>query len=69
VNPHQVKSWESVESWLKTKGFTATHETVDGGRFWRSKSKRHIIVTDSVDGFYPDFLWQDLVKRVNEIVP
>jgi hypothetical protein len=69
VNPHQVKSWEAVEGWLKSKGFTQTSEKVEGGRIWRSKSKRHIIVTNHVDGFYPEFLWADLVKRVEKIVP
>jgi hypothetical protein len=69
VNPRQVKTWESVEEWLKSKGFTQTTEKVDGGKIWRSKSKRHIIVTNHTDGFYPDFLWKDLVKRVDAIVP
>lgn len=69
MNPHRVKTWEEVEAWLRSKGFVPTHETVDGGRFWRSKSKRHIIVPDHVDGHYPDFFWTDLARRVEAIVP
>lgn len=69
MNPSQVRTWETVEGWLKSKGFTKTHEKVDGGWFWRSKSKRHIIVPDHVDGYYPDFFWKSLKKRVDAIVP
>lgn len=69
MNPVQVKTWGSVEAYLTSKGFTITADKVDGGRIWRSKSKRHIIVTNPIDGFYPDFLWDDLVKRVQQIVP
>jgi len=69
VNPTKVKTWDFVEGWLKSKGFTRTTETVLGGRYWRSKSGRHIIVPDHVDGFFPDFFWDALVKRVEKIVP
>lgn len=69
MNPNQVKTWEEVEAWLTKKGFVPTHETVDGGRIWRSKSKRHMIVHDHVDGFYPEFFWDSLVRRAEQIVP
>lgn len=69
MNPHQVKTWQEVEAYLLKKGFIPTPEIVLGGRIWRSKSKRHITVPDSVDGHYPDFFWVDLVKRVEQIVP
>lgn len=69
MNPAQVKTWEFVERYLASKGFVQTSETVDGGRIWRSRSRKHMIVTDHVDGFYPEFLWNDLVRRVAEIVP
>ena len=69
MNPHQIKTWESVESWLRSKGFVPTSNTIDGGRYWRSKSGRHMIVPDHVDGFYPDFFLADLIKRVEQIVP
>lgn len=68
MNPHKVKTWEEVQDWLKAKGFTRTENTVDGGRYWRSKNGRHIIVTDPTDGFYPDFIWADLVKRIDKIM-
>lgn len=69
MNPHQVKTWAEVEEWLREKGFVPTHERVDGGQIWRSKSKRHMVVPDHVDGFYPDYFWNDLVRRAEKIVP
>lgn len=70
MNPGQVKTWKDVETWLIGKGFTKTHERAEGGGyFWRSKSKRHIVVPDDIDGFYPDFFWRDLYRRVMDIVP
>jgi hypothetical protein len=69
VNPVQVKTWGDVEAWLVSKGFTKTQERGEGGYFWRSKSKRHIVVPDDVDGYYPDYFWHDLHRRVMDIVP
>lgn len=69
MNPYQVKTWGQVEAWLEKKGFVPTSETTDGGRFWRSKSKRHLVVPDHVDGYYPDYLWVDLYERAMQIVP
>lgn len=69
MNPHHVKTWEQVQAWLMSKGFSPTHNVVEGGRIWVSKSKRHMIVPDHMDGFYPDFFWDDLVRRAEKIVP
>jgi len=70
VNPNQVKTWAEVEGWLYERGFTPTSETTDdGGRIWRSKSKRHLVVPDHIDGYYPDYLWKPLVERAMQIVP
>lgn len=70
MNPNQAKTWESVEQWLKSKGFVPTSEyTDDGGRFWRSKSRKHIIVPQHIDGFFPEYFFTDLERRVNDIVP
>jgi hypothetical protein len=70
VNPHQVKTWEEVESWLRSKGFVPTPNLAPaGGRYWVSKSKRHIVVPNDIDGFYPDVLWQDLYRRAQQIIP
>ena len=69
MNPHQVKEWANVEKWLESKGFVKTPDRINGGQVWRSKSRRHIIVPDAVDGFYPEYFWNDLVERVDAIVP
>lgn len=69
MNPAQVRTWESVEAFLRSKGFVPTQQLYDGGRIWCSKSKRHMNVQDHVDGFYPEVFWNDLVKRVAQIVP
>jgi hypothetical protein len=69
VNPGQVRTWESVEAYLQSKGFVPTQQLVDGGRIWRSKSNRHMAVPEHVDGFFPEVFWIDLIKRVAQIVP
>lgn len=69
MNPFPVKTWEEVEEHLKRKGFTPTSDVVPNGRYWRSKSRRHMVVPDHIDGMYPDYLWNDLVERVEAIVP
>ncbi len=69
MNPSQVQTWESVEAWLARKGFVKTNVRGEGGYLWRSKSKKHIVVPDDIDGFYSDYFWRDLQRRANQIVP
>lgn len=69
MSPGRVRSWDEVEAWLRSKHFVPTNDLYPGGRFWRSKSKRHLMVPDAIDGFYPEFFWADLVQRANDIIP
>lgn len=70
MNPQQVRAWEEVESWLRSKGFVPTYiAAVGGGQIWQSKSKKNIVVPDPIDGFYPEVFWNDLVRRANLIIP
>lgn len=71
MNPHQVRTWEAVEQWLRSKGFVPTQHVVEGGgaTLWRSKSGRHLSVPDHIDGMYPEYFFNDLWRRARQIVP
>ncbi len=57
----KVKTAEQLEAELRSGGYEPTEHHLKTGRVWRSKiTGKHIIVPDSYDGFYPDFILQDI---------
>lgn len=61
-----VREAEVVES-LKKAGFTKTTKTTATGTYWRSKAGRHLLVPESVQGFYPDWLLNDINERLHKL--
>lgn len=66
----RVVSEDDVHKRLAASGFEATGNRVATGEYWRSKSTgKHLLVPDSVQGFYPDWLLKDLEARIGKISP
>lgn len=61
-----VREAEVIER-LKKLGFTKTSKANEVGTFWRSKTGRHLLVTHSVQGFYPDWLLNDIDERLHKL--
>jgi hypothetical protein len=52
---------EKLEAELRAGGYESTEHRTGTGRVWRSTSNdKHIIVPDSYDGYYPDFILEDI---------
>ena len=65
-----VVSEENLQAILRARGFEPTEERTATGRFWRSaETKKHVLVPDSVQGFYPDWLLSDLEEITGKIDP
>ncbi len=57
----RIKTADELEAELRAGGFEPTEHRTGTGRVWRSTSNdRHIIVPDSYDGYYPDFILEDV---------
>lgn len=65
MNPFQVKTLASFESYLTAIGFTKTGTETETGTYWKSNQNgMHIQVPKDVDGFYPDFLMRLVLEQV-----
>jgi hypothetical protein len=65
-----VVSEEQLKQILGKRGFEPTDERTATGRFWRSRDTgKHVLVPDSVQGFYPDWLLADLEGITGKIDP
>lgn len=65
-----VVSEDKLQQVLRARGFEPTEVSTATGRFWRStETKKHILVPDSVQGFYPDWLLADLEEITGKIDP
>jgi hypothetical protein len=63
-----VVSAAQVEARLQALGFEPTKERTATGVFWCRKSDgRHLLIPDSVQGFYPDWMLADLEKEIGKI--
>jgi hypothetical protein len=61
----RIKSAEELEAELRSKGYEPTEHRTRTGRVWRSKlTGKHIIVPDSYDGYYPDFILNDIKEYI-----
>ncbi len=57
----KVKTAEELEAELRAAGYEPTEHHLKTGRVWRHKvTGKHIIVPDSYDGYYPDFILRDM---------
>ncbi len=66
----KVATKQEVENVLRERDFDPTTLTTATGRFWRHKvTSRHVLVPDSIDGYYPDWLLYDLMSHIGEILP
>jgi hypothetical protein len=62
-----VSEQELLES-LAKQGFEITTERTDTGTFWRhAASRNHILVPESVQGFYPDWLLWDIHDQIRRV--
>jgi hypothetical protein len=66
----RVASREDVEHALEQNDFEPTGQRTATGEYWRHRrSGRHILVPDSYQGYYPDWMLGDLSKEVGKVVP
>jgi hypothetical protein len=57
-----------VTTKLKEFGYSPTDSVTATARFWRHKErKRHLMVPNSADGYYPDWLLHEVVARARLI--
>lgn len=57
-----------VESRLKELGYERTTDRTETGQFWKRKQDGRIQqVPDSIDGFYPTWLLEELEKEIGKI--
>jgi len=65
----RVATVGDVEDALLGKGFEPTEHYTATGRYWKhSGTGRHLLIPQSVQGYYPDWMLQDLVWDLGEIV-
>jgi hypothetical protein len=57
-----------VTTKLKEFGYSPTDSMTATARFWRhNQRKRHLMVPFSADGFYPDWLLEEVAHRARAI--
>ena len=63
-----VPSRDEIEGRLRELGFSETAYRVDTGCIWRhDASGQHLLVPDSVQGYYPDWIFNALLMRAEDI--
>jgi len=63
-----VPSEESIMDRLRELGFTETDRKTETGRFWKhDESGSHILVPKSLDGLYPDWLFDKFLQQAEKI--
>lgn len=59
-----------LEQVLRDRGFRPTTFKTATGRYWcDAQGLRHVLVPDSLDGYYPDWMLYELEARVGVIAP
>jgi hypothetical protein len=59
---------EQVKAKLREVGYEPTDHVSATGRFWKHKdANRHLMVPISADGYYPDWLLDEVVQRARAI--
>ena len=68
--PVPVVSEEVVQHLLRELGYEPTEHKTATGTLWKHKQTgRHQQVPNSLDGFYPDFILQDLEEIIGKVNP
>ncbi len=58
----------NVHNKLHEIGYEPTEHVTKTGRFWRHRNaKLHLLVPNSAEGFYPDWLLDELAQRARAI--
>ena len=64
----RVVSEEELQTALRELGFKLTEESTNTGVFWRHcDSGKHVLVPNSVQGFYPNWLLEDITEQIGLI--
>lgn len=64
----RVRSAREVYASLKSQGFERTTHKTATGTFWKhAATGKHLLVPKSVQGFYPDWLLEDLLERMAQL--
>ena len=66
----RVVSEDDLRRHLESRDFVPTGYRCATGEFWRSKKTgKHLLVPDSWDGFYPNWMLTELEAIVGKISP
>lgn len=64
----RVPTEGEIQGRLLELGFTKTARSTDTGTFWKhGKTGQHLLVPDSLEGLYPDWLFDKVLLAAEEI--
>ena len=70
MSPDRVLSREQLESQLNDLGCAPTGIRTATGEWWKTPSNSNLFfVPDPLDGFYPDWMLEEITKIAGELDP
>lgn len=56
-----------IQGCLRDLGFTETAQKTATGTFWKHESGAHLLVPASIDGYYPDWIYNEVLLKAEKI--